>query len=91
MLKYYYKLQVVLSGSQEVPTKTCVDMLHHANYSPYPFANTPPLTTHFDLNVCDELRRQCPWDDDRDGKEDDCDPDTRQTNLAGNSGEKRRY
>ena len=68
-------------------------MFHHASDSPYPTTNAPPLTTHLALNVCGALHRQCPCDDDRYGKEDDCAPDvvSRQTNLAGNSDEKRRY
>ena len=63
------------SGPQEVPTNTCVDMVHQDNDSPYPTTNTPPLTTHHALNVCGALRRVCSCDDDRNGKEDDCAPD----------------
>ena len=44
------------------------------NY-PYPTANTPPLTTHCALIVCEALRCVCLCDDDRDAKEDDCDSD----------------
>ena len=39
---------------------------------PYPTTNTPPLTTHHALIVCEAVRRVCPCDDDRDAKEDDC-------------------
>ena len=35
--------------------------------------NTPPLTTHHALIVCEAVRYVCPCDDDRDAKEDDCD------------------
>ena len=42
---------------------------------PYPTANTPPLTTHHTLIVCEALRYVCPCDDDRDAKEDDCNSD----------------
>ena len=44
---------------------------HHDN----PTTNTSPLTTHLALNVCGALRHQCSFDDDKDGKEDDCAPD----------------
>ena len=47
-------------------------MVHHANDSPYPTTNSPPLTTHPALVVCEALRCRCPCDDVRDGKEDDC-------------------
>ena len=58
----------------------------------YPTTNTPSLTTHHTLIVCEALRYVCPCDDDRDAKEDDCDDlFLRQTNLAGNSYEMRRY
>ena len=40
---------------------------------PYPTTNTPPLTTHHALIVCEAVRCVCPCDDDRDAKEDDCD------------------
>ena len=42
---------------------------------PYPTTNTPPLTTHHALIVCEAVHRVCPCDDDRDAKEDDCDSD----------------
>ena len=38
----------------------------------YPTTNTPPLTTHHALIVCEAVRHVCPCDDDRDAKEDDC-------------------
>ena len=80
-----------LSGSQEVPVNTCVDMVHQANDSPYSTTNTQPLITHA-LSICDALRRVCPCDDYRDAKKTIVFVTwfTRQTNLAGNSGEKRR-
>ena len=46
----------------------------------YPTTNTPSLTIHHALIVCEAVHRVCPWDDERDAKENDC-----QTNLAGNS------
>ena len=61
-----------LSGSQEVTTNMCVDMVHHANDSPYPTTNTPLLTTHFVLIVCGALRHQYLCDDDSDRKEYNC-------------------
>ena len=33
------------------------------------------MPIHLTLDVCGALHRQCPCDDDRDGKEDDCSPD----------------
>ena len=44
------------------------------NY-PYPTTNTAPLTTLHALIVCGASRHQYPCDDDRDAKEDDCNPD----------------
>ena len=38
---------------------------------PYPTTNTPLLTTHHALIVCEAVRRVCPCDDDRDAKDDD--------------------
>ena len=38
----------------------------------YPTTNTPYLTTHHALIVCDAVRCVCPYDDDRDAKEGDC-------------------
>ena len=38
----------------------------------YPTTNTPPLTIHHTLIVCEAVRCVCPCDDDRDAKEDDC-------------------
>ena len=46
---------------------------------PYPTTNSPPLTTHHALIVCGALRRVFPCDDDRDAKEDDCNPDASTT------------
>ena len=37
----------------------------------YSTTNTPPLTTHHTLIVCEAVRRLCSCDDDRDTKEDD--------------------
>ena len=42
---------------------------------PYPANNAPPPPIHLALVVSGALRRVCPCDDDRDAKEDDCDPD----------------
>ena len=39
---------------------------------PYPTTNTPLLTTHHALIVCEAVHCVCPCDDDRDAKEDDC-------------------
>ena len=39
----------------------------------YPITNTPPLTTHHALIVCEAVRCVCPCGNDRDAKEDDCD------------------
>ena len=38
---------------------------------PYPTTNTPSLTIHHTLIVCEAVRRVCPWDDERDAKEND--------------------
>ena len=38
---------------------------------PYPTTNTPSLTIHYALIICEAVHRVCPWDDDRDAKEDD--------------------
>ena len=38
----------------------------------YPTTNTPPLTTHHTLIVCEAVRRVCPCGNDRDAKEGDC-------------------
>ena len=43
-----------------------------ATNCPYPTTNTPSLTIHHALIVCEALCRVCPCDKDRDAKEDDC-------------------
>ena len=40
---------------------------------PYPTTNTPPMTTHRTLIVCEALLCVCPGDDERDAKENDWD------------------
>ena len=37
----------------------------------YPTTNTPLLTTHHALVVCEAVRRVCPCDDDMDAKDND--------------------
>ena len=54
---------------------TCIEMMRtniQATNYPYPTTNTPSLTIHHTLIVCEALRCVCPCDDDRDAKEDDC-------------------
>ena len=41
------------------------------NY-PYPTTNTPPLTIHHTLIVCEAVRHGCPCDNDRNAKIDNC-------------------
>ena len=50
---------------------------------PYPTTNTPPLTTHQALILCEALRRVCPCDDDKDAKIDDCDSDVSTSDQFG--------
>ena len=38
---------------------------------PYPTTNTPSLTIHHTLIVCEAVRRVCPWYDERDAHEND--------------------
>ena len=50
------------------------NMLTNIQTTDYPYpptTNTPLLTTHHTLIVCEAVRSVCPCDDDRDAKEDD--------------------
>ena len=38
---------------------------------PYPTTDTPSLTIHHAIIVCEAVHCACPWDDERDAKEDD--------------------
>ena len=52
------------------------NMLTNIQTTDYPYpptTNTPLLTTHHTLIVCEAVRSVCPCDDDRDAKEDDYD------------------
>ena len=53
-----------------------VVVIRHLNiivwFQPYPTTNTPLLTTHHTLIVCEAVHCVCPCDDDRDAKENDC-------------------
>jgi len=56
----------------DVPTNSMPATAVLSTAHTYSTSNTPPLTTHLALNVCEALRRQCPCDEYRDAKGRDC-------------------
>jgi len=55
----------------DVPTNSMPATAVLSTAHTYSTSNTPPLTTHLALNVCEALRRQCPCDEYRDEKRSD--------------------